>query len=172
MNKVIQIGNLTRDPESRVTKEGNQLCRFSIAVNSTWKNEDVLFLDVTCWNKTAENVVKFLKKGSKVAVEGRLKLESWVDKLGDKRSKICLVGESVEFLPTGDKQNASQPQSQLDQETQSVKPFSDKENKTPQYKKTKEPEPLVTNEESAFQAAPTDATENGYYDGLENDIPF
>jgi single-strand DNA-binding protein len=172
MNKVIQIGNLTRDPESRVTKEGNQLCRFAIAVNSTWKNEDVLFLDVTCWNKTAENVVKFLKKGSKVAVEGRLKLESWVDKLGDKRSKICLVAESVEFLPTGDRQNTGQSQPQAGQQTSSVKPFSAKENKTPQYKKTKEPEPLVTNEETAFQAAPIDATENSYYDGLEDDIPF
>lgn len=108
LNKVMLIGNLTRDPELRYTPKGTAVADLGIAVNrrvsdgnGNWSDETT-FVDVTVWGNTAENAQKFLTKGRGVFVEGRLQLDTWEDKQsGQKRSKLKVVGENVQFLPDG-----------------------------------------------------------------------
>lgn len=104
-NKVILMGNLTRDPEMRYTPNNTAVTSFGIAVNRKWKDgqgqpqEEVTFVDCEAWSKTAEVINQYLKKGRPVFVEGRLKLDQWDDKKdGSKRSKLKVVIESVTFI--------------------------------------------------------------------------
>jgi len=99
------IGNLTRDPEIRYTPKGTAVAELGLAINRTWKGdngekkEEVTFVDVTLWGKTAELAEQYLKKGRPVYIEGRLQLESWEDKkTGEKRSKLKVIGEEMQFL--------------------------------------------------------------------------
>lgn len=120
VNKVILMGNLTRDPELRYTPKGTAVADLGIAVNrrvsdgnGNWSDETT-FVDVTVWGNTAENVQKYLAKGRGVFVEGRLQLDSWEDKQsGQKRSKLKVVGENVQFLPDG-KGGGARPQAAAD----------------------------------------------------------
>lgn len=106
LNKVILIGNLTRDPDLRYTPRGAAVCDLSIAVNRKWKDEqtgeakeEVTYVEITVWGKQGENVGKYLRKGSAACFEGRLQMESWEDKAtGQKRSKLKVVAEGVQFL--------------------------------------------------------------------------
>ena len=107
LNKVFIIGNLTRDPELRVTPKGTPICQFGIAVNRQFKDEsgatrdETTFIDVEAWGKQGELVSKYLSKGSLAMVEGRLKLDQWEDKQsGQKRSKLKVVLDNVQFLST------------------------------------------------------------------------
>lgn len=103
LNKVLLIGRLTRDPEKRNTPSGLTVVELGIAVNRRFKSgagedrEEVCFIDVTVWGKTAEACAEHLRKGSECFIEGRLKLDQW-EKDGQKRSKIAVVAESVQFL--------------------------------------------------------------------------
>lgn len=104
-NKVILIGNLTRDPDLRTTQNGTAICELGLAVNRRWRDqagrdqEETTFVDVTAWNRTAENCAQYLQKGAPVLVEGRLHLEQWEDRNGGgKRSKLSVVAEMVQFL--------------------------------------------------------------------------
>lgn len=104
-NKVILVGNLTRDPELRYTPKGTAIAKIGLAVSHKWKNEagelkeDVLFVDVDCFSRTAENVGQYMRKGSSILIEGRLRLDTWDDKqTNQKRSKINVVAETVQFL--------------------------------------------------------------------------
>ena len=105
LNKVFLIGNLTRDPELRVTPKGTAICQFGIAVNRQFKDEsgatrdETTFVDIEAWGKQGELVSKYLTKGSLAMVEGRLKLDQWEDKQsGQKRQKLGVVCERVLFL--------------------------------------------------------------------------
>jgi single-strand DNA-binding protein len=105
LNKVFLIGNLTRDPELRVTPKGTAICQFGIAVNRQFKDEsgatrdETTFVDIEAWGKQGELVSKYLSKGSPAMVEGRLKLDQWEDKTsGQKRSKLKVVLDNVQFL--------------------------------------------------------------------------
>jgi len=109
-NKVILMGNLTRDPELRYTPKGLAIAKIGLAVNRNWtsesgeKKEEVTFVDVDIFGRTAENVGQYMKKGRPILIEGRLRLDQWDDKqTGQKRSKLGVVGEVVQFLgsPTG-----------------------------------------------------------------------
>ncbi|QTN34178.1 single-stranded DNA-binding protein [Akkermansiaceae bacterium] len=108
LNKVMLIGNLTRDPELRHTPKGSAVADLSIAVNRRtqdgnggWRDETI-FVDVTVWGNTAENAHKYLTKGRGVFIEGRLQMDTWDDKeTGKKRSKLKVVGEILQFLPDG-----------------------------------------------------------------------
>lgn len=107
LNKVFLIGNLTRDPELRVTPKGTAICQFGIAVNRQFKDEsgatrdETTFVDIEAWGKQGELVSKYLTKGSPAMVEGRLKLDQWEDKQsGQKRSKLKVVLDNVQFLST------------------------------------------------------------------------
>lgn len=104
-NKVLIIGNLTRDPELRYTPKGTAVAEIGLAVNERRNDEngqtieEVTFIDVTLWGRTAENVEKYLSKGSSCLVEGKLKLDQWEDKVsGKRRSKLKVVGLFVQFL--------------------------------------------------------------------------
>ena len=99
INQVILMGRLTRDPEFRMTTTGKGISTFSIAVDRAGLTEEVDFFEVTTWEKLAENVDKYLSKGKKVLVQGRLQLDRWEDKTThEKRSKISIVANDVTFL--------------------------------------------------------------------------
>jgi single-strand DNA-binding protein len=107
LNSVHLMGNLTRDPEVRYTPKGTAVCDISIAINRILpaeqeggeRREEVIYVDVTLWGKTAENAGQYLAKGRSVFVDGRLALETWDDKqTGQKRSKLKVVAESLQFL--------------------------------------------------------------------------
>jgi single-strand DNA-binding protein len=105
LNKVMLIGNLTRDPEMTFTGNQTAVCNFGIAINRTWtaqdgtKKEEVTFVDCVAFAKGAETLAKYVKKGSPLFVEGRLKLDQWDDKAtGVKRSKLNVIVEGFQFL--------------------------------------------------------------------------
>lgn len=102
MNKVMLIGNLTRDPESSQIASGTPLAKMGLAVNRKFKGksgdsqEEVAFIDVTAWGKTAEFCSQWLKKGTRIYVEGRLTFSQW-EKDGVKRSKIDVTADRIQF---------------------------------------------------------------------------
>ena len=104
-NKVILLGNLTRDPEVRYTPKGSAVCDLGVAVNRQYtldsgeKREEVTFVDVVLWSRLAEIAGEYLKKGRPVFIEGRLQLDTWDDKqTGQKRSKLRVIGETMQLL--------------------------------------------------------------------------
>lgn len=105
-NKVILIGNLTRDPELSYTQSGSALVKFALAINRKWRQnqelkEEVGYFDVVVFGKTAENCGQYLFKGNPVMIEGRLDQQRWEDKEGQKRSRVQVVAERVNFMPKG-----------------------------------------------------------------------
>lgn len=108
MNKVILLGNLTRDPQVRYTPGGSAVAEVGLAHNRSYfdkntnsRKEVTTFVDVTLWGRTAEVASEYLTKGSQVLIEGRLELDQWEDKeSGDKRSKLKVVGENMQMLGT------------------------------------------------------------------------
>jgi single-strand DNA-binding protein len=107
-NKVILVGNLTRDPELRYTPKGTAIAKIGVAVNRVWTNEagekkeEVTFVDVDVFGRTAENVGQYMRKGRPILIEGRLRLDQWDDKqTGQKKSKLGVVAENVQFLGSG-----------------------------------------------------------------------
>jgi len=105
LNKVMLIGNLTRDPELRQTPKGTAVAQFGLAVNRNFRGEDgqsreeTTFVDIEAWGKQAETISRYLSKGRPVFVEGRLKFDQWEDKNGGgKRSKLRVVVENFQFL--------------------------------------------------------------------------
>ena len=103
LNKVMLVGNLTRDPELTYLASGTPLAKMGMAVNRRFKDaagerqEEVCFVDIDTWNKTAEFCSKYLKKGRRVFVEGRLRFNEWEGRDGTKRSKLSVTAERVEF---------------------------------------------------------------------------
>ena len=104
-NKVILLGNLTRDPEVRYTPKGSAVCDLGIAINRQYtldsgeKREEVTFVDVVLWARLAEIAGEYLKKGRPIFIEGRLQLDTWDDKQsGQKRSKLRVIGETMQLL--------------------------------------------------------------------------
>ena len=105
LNKVMLMGNLTRDPEVRYTPKGTAVAELGLAINRVYsaengeKREETTFVDVTLWGRTAEIAGEYLKKGRPVFIEGRLQLDSWDDKqTGQKRSKLKVVGEAMQLI--------------------------------------------------------------------------
>lgn len=108
LNKVMLMGNLTRDPELRYTPNNTAVANLGMAINRKWFNkqtnenqEETTFVDMEAWGRTAEVLNQYLKKGRPLYVEGRLKLDQWQDKDGGNRSKLKIVIESFEFLDSG-----------------------------------------------------------------------
>jgi len=132
-NKVILVGNLTRDVELKYTPNGTAIAKFGIATNRTYKDtmtgenkQETMFIDITVFGRSAEVANQYLKKGRKVLIEGRLVLDQWVDSTGQKRSKHSIVAEKVQFMDTkSESENSfayqtqnSQPQQQMKQPQQ------------------------------------------------------
>ena len=116
LNKVMLIGNLTRDPELRYLPSGQPVTNFSIAVNRTYasqtgeKKEEVCFVRVVVWARRAEVCNEYLKKGSPVFIEGRLQSRSWEAQDGSKRSTTEVVAQNVQFLSRSGKGGAGADQ--------------------------------------------------------------
>src|SRR5437763_9076036 len=115
-NKVILMGNLTRDPELRYTPKGTAVAKLGMAVNRTWKGEngetkeEVTFVDVEAWNRQAEVIAQYMKKGRPLLVEGRLKLDQWEDKnTHQKQSKLKVVLETFSFIDSNRGDGAGAP---------------------------------------------------------------
>ena len=126
MNKVILIGNLTRDPELQTTSSGIAYCRFSLAVSRKYASADGTretdFFNITAWRGIAENCSKFLSKGSKIAVCGNIQNRSYEDKDGVKKYITDIIADEVEFLSSknSDSNNYKEPQ-----EVSDLKPIDD-----------------------------------------------
>lgn len=108
LNKVFLIGNLTADPELRHLPNGTPVADLRMAINRSWtskdgeRREETLYIDVTVWDRVAENCVKSLKRGRPIHVEGYLKMETW-ESNGEKRSRIKVVADNVQFLDRGER---------------------------------------------------------------------
>lgn len=103
-NKVILMGNLTRDPEVRYNPNGTAVANFGLAVNRRYKQgeenrEEVSFFDIVVFGKQAENCSQYLNKGSGVLIDGRLQQRRWDTDDGQKRSKVEVVANNVQFMP-------------------------------------------------------------------------
>ena len=119
MNRYTAIGNLTQDPVCRDVGK-SKVCNFSIAINEFYyvdgeKKQNTTFIDVETWSRQAENCVKFLSKGKKVAIDGKLKSNSW-EKNGKKFSKLICVADRVSFLAGEENQSSNQPSSKSERE--------------------------------------------------------
>ena len=117
LNSVLLEGNLTRDPELRYTAKGTAVCRLAIACNRYYKQEDqrqeeVSFFDVTTWSRLAEICAEYLVKGRGVRVVGRLKQDRWEDDGGQRRSKVQVIAEHVEFKPQRRDEEATEPEAE------------------------------------------------------------
>ncbi len=104
-NRVVLMGNLTRQPELRKTKTGTAVTELGLALNRSWtaengqRQEETTFVEVTVWGRAAENAAQFLQKGRGVLIEGRLQLDVWQDReSGQDRSKLKVVADSIQFL--------------------------------------------------------------------------
>ena len=104
LNRVFLIGNLTRDPELRYIPSGTAVANLGLATNRVYttqdgeRKEDVCFVEIVAWAKTAENCANYLSKGSALFVEGRLQYDSWETEDGQKRNKLRVVADRVQFL--------------------------------------------------------------------------
>jgi single-strand DNA-binding protein len=119
LNKVMLIGNLTRDPELRYTPKGSAVAEFGLAINRVWyneqkqKQEETTFVDITLWARQAEIAQQYLTKGSPVYIEGRLSLDTWDDKAtGQKRSRLKVVGDGLQLLGSKNHSAAGAPPTQ------------------------------------------------------------
>ena len=153
LNKVLLIGNLTRDPDVRMLSNGRPVCNFGLALNRNYKDaegnrkEEVTFVDVECYGPRAEAVGRFFTKGRSIFVEGRLKLDQWESKEGEKRSAIRVVLDNFEFVD-------SKQDGQLSVDRQSLSPS----NSSPAPQSV----PEVSNENSVPSSDPD----------LDEDVPF
>ena len=113
-NKVILIGNLTRDPEQRTLPSGSTIADLGIALNRTYRNangdeqEETTVLDVDAFGRSAEVICEHLHKGDPIMVEGRLRYRSWEDDSGQKRNKLSVVLENFQFMPRGEKKQEAE----------------------------------------------------------------
>jgi len=148
-NKVILIGNLTRDPELRYTPKGVAIAKIGLAVNRSWRDsasgelkEEVTFVDIDAFGKQAETLGQYMKKGSPLMVEGRLRLDTWEDKqTNQKRSKLGVVLESFQFLDSRSNREPGNPDA-------------------------------PRSRPAASPAAPTAPAEGGEAPAEEDDVPF
>ncbi|VVM07912.1 single-stranded DNA-binding protein [Methylacidimicrobium tartarophylax] len=107
LNRVFLIGNLTRDPEVRYTPKGTAVGDLSVAVNTSVRGQDgqvkeeTCFVDIVAWGRQAETSKEFLHRGSPIFVEGRLQFEQWETREGEKRSRLRVRAERIQFLARG-----------------------------------------------------------------------
>jgi single-strand DNA-binding protein len=147
-NKVILMGNLTRDPELRVTPNGNSICKLGLATSRVYstrdgeRREETTFVDIDAFGKQAEVISKYMRKGRPIMIEGRLKLDQW-ESDGQKRSKLSVVLENFQFLGSRE----------------------DNENSGGGYEDSSPPR-----RESSSSSSPKNFEDDG--DTLDEDVPF
>jgi single-strand DNA-binding protein len=183
-NRVVLVGNLTRDPEYKQLTSGQGVCRLGIATNRQFKNrqtgamvQEVCFIDIDVWGPQAESCRQYLQKGRSVLIEGRLKLDSWADANGQNRSKHSVVADRVVFLSAADGGAANDQAYEQSNSGESSEPVSELEkgllDQISQVKKrTAAPKAAVAAPRKA--AAPSGAGEVAFKDEppFEDDLPF
>lgn len=163
-NRVILIGNVTRDIELRHVGNGFAVCELGLAVNDRKKNqagewiEETTFVDVTLWGRQAEVASQYLSKGAPVFIEGRLKLDTW-EKDGQRHSKLRVVGEKLQLLPKGDGSGRSNNRSSYSQGS------SGGYNDYDQQSYEQRPAPRQS-------APPQETYEDGMPQEMDDDVPF
>ncbi len=175
-NRVILVGNLTRDPQVRYISNGKAVCEIGLAVSHQWfdkqsntRKEETTFVDITLWGRTAEVAGEYLSKGRPVLIEGRLQLDQWQDKTtGDKRSKLRVVCDSMQMLGSrgdGGGGGGNRGGSQQQQPQQSSAPTQQPPQQQQQSDGFSEP-PAASNE---MPPSPVDS----FYDSPPGeDVPF
>ncbi|MDR3178184.1 MAG: single-stranded DNA-binding protein [Campylobacteraceae bacterium] len=153
-NRVILVGNLTRDIELRYLPNGNAICSTAIATNRRFKKQDgsageeVCFIDISLFGRTAEIANQYLKKGSKVLVEGRLKLDTWTDQSGQKKSKHSVVVDNLQMLDTKNQDRTDN--SYADEEYQQQQPTQQSQTYAQNTQKQNIPEINIDEDEIPF----------------------
>jgi len=146
LNKVMLMGNVTRDPEVRYTPKGSAVTDIGLAVNRSYttnegeRREDTTFVDITFWGRQAEVLGEYIRKGRPLYVEGRLNLDSWEDKQsGQQRSRLKVIGENFQFLGGRDEAGGGQHSSSYETsgppsgQAPSAAPREDSSPTAPQY---------------------------------------
>lgn len=157
-NKVILLGNLTRDPETRVTANGLTICKLGLATSRVYmsregeRKEETTFVDIDAFGKQAEVLTKYLRKGRPLMVEGRLKLDQWETNEGQKRSKLGVILENFQFLGGGRDDDASGGNS------------SGYENSSPPRRSA--------SSDASDSSSSSSYTSNDSGDELDEDVPF
>ena len=154
-NRIIMAGNLTRDPDYKQLTSGQSVCRLGLASNRQFKNkqsgdmiQEVCYIDIDVWGPQAESCRQYLQKGRPILVEGRLKLDTWDDANGQKRSKHSIVADRVVFLGSNAQAEASpEDEQRLDPNNPKEKELMDRLDQI----KTRAPKPA----QSSFDAAKT-----------------
>jgi single-strand DNA-binding protein len=124
INRVVLIGNLTRDPEAKTISSGMLIVNFPIAVDRIKKDaKEVDFFDVTVFGKLAENCNKYLTKGKKVCIDGNLRQDRWTDPDGNKKSKIGIIANNVQFLSSKDNNSFPSEEEQTSDQEDPNLPF-------------------------------------------------
>jgi len=132
LNKVFILGNLTQDPELRLTGTGKSVGNMNVAMNTSYKSgtgetkTTTCFVNVIVWGKQAESCEQYLHKGSPILIEGRLQLDQWKDKDGGKRSMLKVVGERIQFL-TGSGTRDEPGEDERDKQEQATLPIASDE---------------------------------------------
>jgi single-strand DNA-binding protein len=190
-NRIIMMGNLTRDPEFRQLNSGQSVCRLGLASNRQFKNrqtgemiQEVCFVDVDVWGPQAEGCHRYLQKGRSVLVEGRLKFDMWQDNDGQRRNKHSIVADRVTFLAStqadmvADNGQPVQPATSqpVQQATQASEQPAQKATQTPEQavQQVKEPASQVDTQASGDtkQAASSDKAEFKGQQPFDDDLPF
>ena len=127
INRVVIVGNLTRDPELRTTAGGTSVCRLRVACNTSWRNKDTgelderpNYFDVTVFGASGEACARFLAKGRPVAVDGRLEWHEWVTPEGDRRQAVGIVADSVQFLAARSREGEAGEQAPEGEEAEAI----------------------------------------------------
>ena len=137
LNKVLLIGNLTRDPEVRMLPSGRSVCKFGLAINRNFKDaegnrrEETTFVDVESFGPRGEALARFFSKGKPIFVEGRLKLDQWESQTGEKRSKLLVDLENWEFVGAKQDSYEGQPRETTSSASQTTPAPSDDTNAAP-----------------------------------------
>lgn len=110
LNRVVVVGRLTKDPETKRSQSGDAFTTFSVAVNDRYSKENVNFFDCVCFRQTAEYVTRFLKKGDLIGVDGRLQQDTYENKQGFKVSQVKIIAESVQSYQAKPSEEKAQPE--------------------------------------------------------------
>lgn len=177
-NRVIIMGNLTRDPEYKQLASGQAVCRLGLASNRQFKNrqtgmmvQEVCFVDIDVWGAQADSCNQYLQKGRGVLVEGRLKLDTWVDNEGNRRSKHSVVADRVTFMPSSTSQEMgefqqAEPAQQAAPAQQAVEAAPAGADEVKPAKSAKKPA------KAKKKAAPAGEVDFKDQEPFEDDLPF
>ena len=185
-NRVVMVGNLTRDPEYKQLSSGQAVCRLGLASNRQFKNrqtgsmvQEVCYIDIDVWGAQAESCRQYLAKGRSVLVEGRLKLDSWDDQSGAKRSKHSIVADRIVFLSSGAEAGAgmeseveSEPQTSMHVDAAMAKDLMGQIDQV--KKRAAKPAGAVKAAAPKAKLLDTDASEIDFKDEppFQDDLPF